>query len=94
MGREDVANCENQKSPLHFDIFLAFMHTAVLRKSFTYTTFILLRFTGDGDGQTVYVIDTGILHSHADYGGRASYHFDFEDRVSLPFQVKRSIYKY
>ena len=45
-------------------------------------------FTGDGDGQTVYVIDTGILHSHVDYGGRASYHFDFEDRVSLSFPGK------
>ena len=48
-------------------------------------------FTGDGDGQTVYVIDTGILHSHVDYGGRASYHFDFEDRVSLSFPVKNEV---
>jgi len=31
-----------------------------------------------GAGQTVYVIDTGIRHSHNDYGSRASYHFDYQ----------------
>ncbi|XP_072039540.1 uncharacterized protein [Amphiura filiformis] len=31
-----------------------------------------------GSGQTVYIIDTGIRHSHNDYGGRASYHWDYQ----------------
>jgi len=32
----------------------------------------------NGNGQTVYVVDTGIRHSHQDYGSRASYHFDYQ----------------
>ncbi|XP_072047098.1 aqualysin-1-like [Amphiura filiformis] len=31
-----------------------------------------------GSGQTVYVIDTGIRYTHNDYGGRASFHHDYE----------------
>lgn len=31
-----------------------------------------------GSGQTVYIIDTGIRHSHNDYGGRAAYHWDYQ----------------
>ena len=38
---------------------------------------------GSGSGQTVYVIDTGIRHSHDDYGGRASYHWDYQSSVSI-----------
>ncbi|XP_072034529.1 aqualysin-1-like [Amphiura filiformis] len=29
-------------------------------------------------GTTVYIIDTGLRHSHVDFGGRASYHWDYE----------------
>ena len=38
---------------------------------------------GSGSGQTVYIIDTGIRHSHNDYGGRASYHWDYQSSVSI-----------
>ncbi|KAJ8050820.1 Proteinase R [Holothuria leucospilota] len=31
-----------------------------------------------GAGQTVYVVDTGIRHSHDDFGERASYHWDYQ----------------
>ncbi|XP_072042780.1 extracellular serine proteinase-like [Amphiura filiformis] len=27
---------------------------------------------------TVYIIDTGLRHSHQDFGGRAAYHFDYQ----------------
>ncbi|XP_072041466.1 aqualysin-1-like [Amphiura filiformis] len=31
-----------------------------------------------GSGTTVYIIDTGLRHSHQDFGGRASYHWDYQ----------------
>ncbi|XP_072033252.1 aqualysin-1-like [Amphiura filiformis] len=31
-----------------------------------------------GSGTTVYIIDTGLRHSHNDFGGRASYHWDYQ----------------
>ncbi|XP_072041368.1 aqualysin-1-like [Amphiura filiformis] len=37
---------------------------------------------GSGSGTTVYIIDTGLRHSHVDFGGRASYHFDYQSGVS------------
>jgi len=33
-----------------------------------------------GSGVTVYIVDTGLRHSHVDFGGRASFHFDYQDR--------------
>ncbi|MFI0374044.1 S8 family peptidase [Actinomadura sp. 1N219] len=42
-----------------------------LSKSYTYG--------GAGDGVRIYVIDTGIRISHADFGGRASYGTDLKD---------------
>ncbi|XP_072041365.1 aqualysin-1-like [Amphiura filiformis] len=36
-----------------------------------------------GSGTTVYIIDTGLRHSHVDFGGRASYHFDYQSGVSI-----------
>ncbi|MFE0687647.1 S8 family serine peptidase [Streptomyces xiamenensis] len=30
-----------------------------------------------GDGVTIYVVDTGIRHSHSDFGGRASFGYDY-----------------
>ncbi len=50
---------------------------------------------GSGSGQSVFVIDTGIRHSHNDYGGRASYHWDYqsvsqillESCLPLPFRT-------
>ncbi|XP_072041467.1 aqualysin-1-like [Amphiura filiformis] len=35
-----------------------------------------------GSGVTVYIIDTGLRHSHNDFGGRASYHWDYQSGVS------------
>ncbi|XP_072041366.1 extracellular serine proteinase-like [Amphiura filiformis] len=34
--------------------------------------------SGDGAGVTVYIIDTGLRHSHEDFGGRAAYHWDYQ----------------
>ncbi|XP_006825313.1 aqualysin-1-like [Saccoglossus kowalevskii] len=35
-------------------------------------------FNGDGSGTHVYIIDTGLRHTHVEFGGRASFFFDFE----------------
>ncbi|AHG88329.1 peptidase S8 and S53 subtilisin kexin sedolisin [Gemmatirosa kalamazoonensis] len=36
-------------------------------------------FTGDGDGVTIYVVDTGVRASHAEYAGRVTYGPDYID---------------
>ena len=48
--------------------------------------FILFLFSissEDGANTNVYVLDTGIRHSHKDFGGRAKYFWDFDPAVSV-----------
>ena len=35
-----------------------------------------------GYGVTVYILSGGVLYSHAEFGGRASFHWDFKCAVS------------
>ena len=37
--------------------------------------------SGSGAGTTLYIIDSGILHTHKDFGGRATNLYDFESGV-------------
>ena len=41
-------------------------------------TDLFVYFEDDGSGITIYVIDSGFLHTHVDFGGRATNLWDFD----------------
>ncbi|MGY0018780.1 S8 family peptidase [Streptomyces sp. cg35] len=67
-----VANDHTQKNPPSWGLDRVDQNDLPLDTSYTWPE-------SAGAGTTVYVIDTGVRISHRDFGGRASYGWDFVD---------------
>ena len=83
MSDVDTCDCGNLNWCL-LELYLIIFHNSHLILNMSYTG-------SGGSGQTVYVIDTGISHSHNDYGGRASYHWDYTNGVSIKLEYAVSL---
>ena len=70
-------NLTTQLNPPSWGLDRVDRHYLPLNNSYTYVT--------TGVGVTAYVIDTGIRISHSDFGGRASWGWDFVDNNNVAY---------